>query len=71
MTVTVRINTDTQAGKKLISDLRQHPEAVEFIDPEGISGDIPDGYIELKKGFDMVREHVDSVYKKLENDEDK
>ncbi len=67
MTVTVRINTDTQVGKKLISDLRQHPETVEFIEPENISEKIPEGYVSLKKGFDVVREHVNSVYTKPEN----
>ncbi|MBP1676625.1 MAG: hypothetical protein H6Q20_1184 [Bacteroidetes bacterium] len=71
MTVTVKINIDNQAGKKLISDLRQHPEVVEFIEHEEVSGNIPESYVDLKEGFDMVREHVNSVYKKMENDSDK
>jgi len=66
MTVTVRINIDTQAGKKLISDLRQYPETVEFIEPQDNSGNVPEGHLNLKDGFDKVREHVNAVYKNFE-----
>jgi len=63
MTITVKINTDTPAGKKLEDELRLHPEAVEFIDSTGESDSIPEGYVSLKDGFDQVREHVKSIYK--------
>ena len=63
MTITVKINTDTPAGKRLEDELRLHPEAVEFIDSTGESDSIPEGYVSLKDGFDQVREHVKSIYK--------
>ena len=64
MTITVKINTDTPAGKRLEVELRLHPEAVEFIDSTVVSDSIPEGYVSLKDGFDQVREHVKSIYKK-------
>jgi len=64
MTITVKINTDTPAGKRLEDELRLHPEAVEFIDSTVVSDSIPEGYVSLKDGFDQVREHVKSIYKK-------
>ena len=64
MTITVKINTDTPAGKRLEDELRLHPEAVEFIDSTGVSDSIPEGYVSLNDGFDPVREHVKSNYKK-------
>jgi len=64
MTITVKINTDTPAGKRLEDELRLHPEAVEFIDSTGESYSIPEGYVSLNDGFDQVREHVKSNYKK-------
>ena len=64
MTITVKINTDTPAGKRLEDELRLHPEAVEFIDSTVVSDSIPEGYVSLKDGFDQVREHVKSNYKK-------
>ena len=65
MTVTVRINTDTPAGMRLVNEMKQHPESVQFIDPvtENTSS-ITEGYVSLKEGFDEVREHVRSMYKK-------
>jgi hypothetical protein len=59
MTVTVRINTDTPAGMRLVNEMKLHPESVQFIDPvlENTSS-IPEGYVSLKEGFDEVREHV-------------
>ena len=63
MTITVKINTDTPAGKRLEDELRLHPEAVEFIDSTGESDSIPEGYVSLKDGFHQVREHVKSIYK--------
>jgi len=32
MTVTVQIETCTAAGKKLISELRRHPDVVRFVE---------------------------------------
>ena len=63
MTITVKINTDTPAGKRLEVELRLHPEAVEFLESTGVSDAIPDGLVSLKDGFDQVREHVKSIYK--------
>ena len=64
MTITVKINTDTPAGKRLENELRRYPEAVEFIDSTVVLDAIPEGYVSLKDGFDQVREHVKSIYKK-------
>ena len=58
MTITVRINTDTPAGKRLEDELRLYPEVVEFIDSTGVSDSIPEGYFSLKDGFDQVRNHL-------------
>lgn len=64
MTITVKIYTDTPAGKRLENELRRYPEAVEFIDSTVVSDAIPEGYVSLKDGFDQLREHVKSIYKK-------
>lgn len=61
MTITVKINTDTHAGKRSEEELRRHPETVEFIDAAVVSEAIPEGYISLKDGFDQVRKHVKSI----------
>lgn len=59
MTVTVRINTDTPAGIRLVNELKLHPESVQFIDPVlESSASIPDDFLSLKEGFDEVREHA-------------
>ena len=67
MTVTVRINTDTPIGMRLVNEMKQHPETVQFIDPvvEG-NTTAPEGYVSLKEGFDEVREHVRAMYRKDE-----
>ncbi len=64
MTVIVKINSDTPAGKKIISELRQYPDTVEFVEPSIVAEEIPEGYVSLKDGLDEVREHVKSLYKK-------
>ena len=64
MTVTVKINTDTPAGKRLVNELRRHPDTVEFMESTVVSEVIPEGYVPLKEGVDQVREHVKSMYKK-------
>lgn len=61
MTITVKINTDTPAGKRLENELRCYPEAVEFINSTIVSDTLPEGYVSLKDGFDQVREHVKSL----------
>jgi len=58
MTITVKINTDTPAGKQLVDELRRYPETVEFIESSVVSEPIPEGYFSLKDGFDQVREHI-------------
>jgi hypothetical protein len=37
MKITVKIDTDTPAGKHLESELRRHPESVEFIEPSVVA----------------------------------
>jgi len=64
MMITVKINTDTPDGKRLENELRRYPETVEFVDSTIYSDTIPEGCISLKDGFDQVREHVKSLYKK-------
>ena len=64
MTVTIQIETNTAAGKKLISELRRHPDGVRFVEPDQISEPVPEGYVTVKDGFDEVRKHVKSLYKK-------
>jgi len=55
MIITVKINTDTPAGKRLLKELQRYPDSVEFIDSTVVSEDIPQGYVE---DFDEVRIHV-------------
>ena len=62
MTFTVKINTNTPAGKRIEKQLRRYPAVVQFIEPTVVSETIPEGYVSLKDGFDQVREHVKSVY---------
>ena len=62
MTITVKINTATLAGKRLEAELRRHPEAVEFVEPSVVSDAIPEGYVSLKDGFDQVREHISAHF---------
>ena len=58
MIITVKINTDTPAGKRLEDELRRYPGVVEFIDSTEVSDAIPEGYFSLKDGFDQVRKHI-------------
>ena len=64
MIVTIQIETNTATGKKLISELRRHPDVVRFVEPDQISEQVPEGYLTVKDGFDEVRKHVKSLYKK-------
>ena len=64
MTVTVQIETSTEAGQKLITELRRYPDVVRFVDPDQISEPVPEGYVPVKEGFDEVRNHVKALYKK-------
>ena len=61
MSITVKINTNTVAGKRIEKQLRRYPETVQFIESSIVSETIPEGYITLKEGFDQVREHVKSI----------
>jgi hypothetical protein len=58
MTVTVRIDTSTTAGLKLISELRRYPDIVRFVEPDQVSEPIPEGYVPVKDGFDEVTNHL-------------
>jgi hypothetical protein len=62
MTITVQINTDTEAGQKLITELRRYPDVVQFVEPDLIAESIPEGYVSLKDGIEEVRKHVKSMY---------
>lgn len=60
-----KINTDTPIGMRLVNEMKQHSKTVQFIDPVlKQPSSIPEGYVSLKEGFDKVREHVRSMYKK-------
>ncbi|MEI7828728.1 MAG: hypothetical protein WCI31_03105 [Prolixibacteraceae bacterium] len=63
MTVTVQIETNSEAGLKLITELRRYPDVVRFVEPAQISEPIPEGHILVKEGFDEIRNHVRSLYK--------
>ena len=63
MTVTIKIDTNTADGLKLITELRRYPDIVRFVEPDQLLEPIPEGYVPLKDGFDEVRNHVKSLYK--------
>jgi len=58
MTVTVQIEANTAAGKKLITELRRYPDVVRFVEPDQISEHVPEGYVPVKDGIDEVRNHI-------------
>ena len=58
MIVTVQIETSTEAGLKLITELRRYPDVVRFVEPDQISEPIPEGYVPVKDGFEEVRNHL-------------
>lgn len=58
MIITVKINTDTPAGKRLEEELRRYPGVVEFFDSTEVSDAIPEGYFSLNDGFEQVRKHI-------------
>jgi hypothetical protein len=58
MTVTVQIETNTEAGLKLITELRRYPDIVRFVEDNQVSEPIPEGYFPVKDGFDEVRKHI-------------
>jgi hypothetical protein len=58
MIVTVQIETNTEAGLKLITELRRYPDIVRFVEPDQISEPIPEGYVPVKDGFEEVRNHL-------------
>lgn len=57
MIITVKINTDTPAGKRLENELRRYPETVEFIDSNIVSDAMPEVY-SLKNGNYQVSNHL-------------
>lgn len=61
MTITVKINTDTPAGKRLEATLRRHPECVEFIESTVVSEAPPTAYVTMKEGFGQVIEPIKSI----------
>ncbi|MEI7502301.1 MAG: hypothetical protein WCJ61_03370 [Paludibacter sp.] len=61
MKVTVKINTDTPAGKRLEEELRRYPECVEFIESTVVSEPTPIAYVSVKEVSGQVREHVKSI----------
>ncbi len=61
MYITVRINTDTPAGKRLEALLRRHPECVEFIESTVVSEPAPTVYGSVKEGFGQVIEPIKSI----------
>ena len=58
MTVTVQIETSTEAGWKLITELRRYPDIVRFVEPDQTSEPIPEGYVPVKDGFDEIRNYL-------------
>lgn len=61
MKITVKINTDTLAGKRLEEELRRYPESVEFIDSTVVSDTAPTAYGTVKESFEPVGEHINSI----------
>jgi hypothetical protein len=55
MTVTVRIETNTITGKKLITELRRYPEVVQFLEPDQLSEPVPEGYVPVIAGSENVK----------------
>ena len=61
MNVTVKINTDTPAGKRLEAELRRHPECVEFVESTVVSEPLPTAYASVKEGFGQIIEPIKSI----------
>ena len=61
MKITVKIDTDTPAGKHLESELRRYPESVEFIEPSVVADTNAATYVEAKDTFEPINEQKDSI----------
>ena len=48
MEVTVKINTESPAGRRLIKQLQRYPEVVRFENP-AVTGIVPEGYVTLEE----------------------
>ncbi len=57
MQVTVKINSETPTGKRLIRELRKHPKTVEFENSNSSDG-IPEGYITLEEFRVLAKERI-------------
>jgi hypothetical protein len=61
MKITVKINTDTLAGKRLENELRRYPESVEFIESTVVADAAPTVYVSVKENFEPVGEPINSI----------
>ena len=61
MKITVKINTDTTAGKRLENELRRYPECVEFIDSTVVAETASTAYVSIKDSFEQVGEPINSI----------
>ena len=61
MTITVKINTDTPAGKLLENELRRFPECVQFIESTVVSEATSIAYPSAKEGFDQDIESMKTI----------
>lgn len=61
MIITVKINTDSAAGKRLENELRRYPESVEFIEPTVVAETTSTAYATAKDSFEPVSEPVNSI----------
>ncbi|MFZ4456658.1 MAG: hypothetical protein ACOYOT_10585 [Bacteroidales bacterium] len=61
MIITVKIETDSPEGKRLVDELRRYPEAVEFIESNVVSEPGVAPYKLAKKSFHSTKEPVNSI----------
>lgn len=63
MEVTVRINTETPAGRRLIKQLQRYPEVARFENP-AVTGIIPEGYVTLEEFREQAKKDTREFCKK-------
>jgi hypothetical protein len=61
MIITVKINTDTPAGKRLEKELRSYPETVEFIEPTVVAENTSTAFVTAKESSEQVGEPVNAI----------
>lgn len=61
MKITVQIEADSPEGKRLIEELRRHPDAVEFIVPTEVSEPTATPYNLPQKSIASSKEPVNSI----------